>query len=173
MALEKNTSIIGNSIHLTRKQKKMKYHVIHSAAQVFGLDIAEEECLANKAGLSMQWDPQFPVLFSEILQQASSYKPIYEHAQISERMFHHFKSDITPTKQSLLAIAITLGISLDEINRILPKAGYFLSDSLANDVIIKKLLTMPSLTQNPNMTVFYINYILHELELPLLMTRNK
>lgn len=146
---------------------------IHSAAKAFGLSTTEEEHLANKAGLSMRQDPQFPVIFSEILNQISSYKIIYENAQISERMFHHFKFDMIPTKQSLLAIAITLGMPLHTINALLPKAGYFLSDSLAYDVIIKELLTTPKVIHNPTIAVLFINDILYELELPLLMTRNK
>lgn len=121
----------------------------------------------------MQWDSQFPNLFSNLLKKSSSYKALYEHAQISERMFHHFKSNRIPTKQSLLALVITLGIPLTEINTLLPKAGYFLSDSLVYDIIIKQLLIMPEIIQDNTKSVSLINNILHELELPLLMTREK
>lgn len=170
---KKNIYTTGKNILTTLKQKKIKYHVIHSAAQLFGLNYIEEELLANKAGLSMQLDSQFPTLFSNILKKTPSYKLLYEQAQISERMFHHFKSNRIPTKQSLLALVITLGMSLEEINTLLPKAGYFLSDSLIYDKIIKHLLTTPQITKTPTKSVYLINNILYELELPLLMTRQK
>lgn len=84
-------------------------------------------------------------------------------------MYRHIKSDYRPTKVSLLALAISLELQTDEIYLLLQKAGYVLSKSIAFDMVIKYLLENPQTAKN----VFYINDILYELNLPLLMTREK
>ena len=61
-------------------------------------------------------------------------------SDISERMFYYFFKNKIPAKNSLLAICITLDMSLEEIEKVLFKAGYVLSNSIILDVIIKKLL---------------------------------
>lgn len=84
-------------------------------------------------------------------------------------MYRHFRSDYHPTKVSLLALAISLELKTDEIYFLLQKAGYVLSESIAFDMVIKYLLENPQTAKN----VFYINDVLYELNLPLLMTREK
>ena len=51
-------------------------------------------------------------------------------------MFRHYVSGMIPTKQALLAISITLILSLPFINNLLKNCGYCLSKSLANDCIV-------------------------------------
>ena len=62
-------------------------------------------------------------------------------------------------------------LKLEEIYSLLQKAGYILSESIAYDMTIKWLLENTS--NNMQNRLFYINDILYELELPLLMTREK
>lgn len=84
-------------------------------------------------------------------------------------MYRRIRYDYSPTKNSLLALAISLELQTDEIYLLLQKAGYVLSESIAFDMVIKYLLENPQTAKN----VFYINDILYELNLPLLMTREK
>ncbi len=86
-------------------------------------------------------------------------------------MYRRIKSDYHPTKTSLIALAISLDLKLEEIYSLLQKAGYILSESIAYDMTIKWLLENTS--NNMQNRLFYINDILYELELPLLMTREK
>lgn len=84
-------------------------------------------------------------------------------------MYRFIKPGYIPTKPSILAIAVALGLKADEIYLLLQKAGYVLSESIGFDVVVKYLIEN---SQNHN-NVLYINDILYELELPLLMTREK
>lgn len=93
-------------------------------------------------------------------------------SDISERMFYCFLKNKIPAKNSLLAICITLDMSLEEIEKVLFKAGYVLSNSIILDVIIKKLLKDEKIKLKGDRLI-YINNILFELKLPLLMTREK
>ncbi len=84
-------------------------------------------------------------------------------------MYRHIKSDYHPTKTSLLALAISLELETEEIYFLLQQAGYVLSESIAFDVVIKYLFENSQNAKN----LFCINDVLYELNLPLLMTREK
>lgn len=88
---------------------------------------------------------------------------------LSERMFRHIKSDYLPSKVSLLALAISLELTPDDIYYLMQKAGYVLSNSIAFDMVIKWLLENSQM----KISLSYINDVLYELDLPLLMTREK
>ena len=84
-------------------------------------------------------------------------------------MYRRIRSNYHPTKASLLALAISLELKTDEIYLLLQKAGYVLSESIAFDMVVKYLLENAQTAKN----VFYINDVLYELNLPLLMIREK
>lgn len=88
---------------------------------------------------------------------------------LSERMFRHIKSDYLPSKVSLLALAISLELNPNDIYFLMQKAGYVLSNSIAFDMVIKWLLENSQM----KISLSYINDVLYELDLPLLMTREK
>jgi len=88
-------------------------------------------------------------------------------------MFRHIKSDSIPTKETLLALTISLEMSVDEIETLLQKAGYVLSKSIAFDMVVKWLIEHDERKVKGESRVSYINYVLHNLELPLLMTRER
>lgn len=133
---------------------------------------SEKEILANKAGYTLNKNPNFNEHLNYIIYNShKKNKIIYDRALISERMYRRIKSDYHPTKTSLIALAISLDLKLEEIYSLLQKAGYILSESIAYDMTIKWLLENTS--NNMQNRLFYINDILYELELPLLMTREK
>lgn len=112
------------------------------------------------------------IFLKELINNSSStYKTIYSNSQVSERMFRYAMTNKIPSKETLLSITITLGISLEDIETLLPKAGYFLSASLAFDMIIKYLLKNANSSTNHYNLLYSINDILYELNFPLLMTR--
>ena len=59
------------------------------------------------------------------------------------------------------------------MNQLLPKAGYVLSDSIVFDMVVKELMVQVETVQDYSNAIFYINHVLYDLELPLLMTRKK
>lgn len=100
-------------------------------------------------------------------------KQLYDIAQISERMFRYLKNGRYLKKEPLLSLAITMNLNLDDIQSFIKKAGFVLSKSIPNDVIIMWLLEHDERNNNSLNYVSYINEVLYDLELPLLMTRKK
>lgn len=85
-------------------------------------------------------------------------------------MYRRIKSDYHPTKPSLLALALSLELEPDTLSFLLQKAGYILSKSIAFDMVVNYLIeNYPYSSQK----LFFINNVLYELGLPLLMTREK
>lgn len=155
----------------TRESKK---RVIYSCARVFNLNAEEAELLANKAGLSLFYDHDFCGYFHQLLAgKRGRYKSICEAANVSERMFQYIKSKKKPSKETLLAIAISLGLGIDEIQLLLKKAGYVLSASLPNDAVVYWFLSGERKADGNIPVLFHINEVLADLKLPLLMTRFK
>lgn len=163
----------GNIIHAARRQKNFKQTVIQNAGTLFALSSKETEALANKAGLTLTKTEEFPSCFTLLKKKYKrKSQSIYENANISERMFQYVKNDRNPTKETALAIAAAMNMSLEDILRLLKSAGYVLSKSIPSDMVILWMLSNQEGKQNKSM-LFQINETLYELELPLLMTRNK
>lgn len=88
-------------------------------------------------------------------------------------MLRYIKSEKLPSKETLLAVAISLGVETAEIQRLLKAAGYALSASLPNDAVVLWLLKHDERESKSESPLFHINEVLDELGLPLLMTRWK
>lgn len=135
---------------------------------MFGLTSIEAERLANRAGLSM--DEHENALAHLRVSYRGSMKSLYSGAQISERMFRYYKTK-EPTKQVLLALAISMGFSFQEMDDLLHKYGYCLSESLAGDMVVIWYLSLKTDIETENSLLMQINLTLYDMELPLLMTR--
>lgn len=155
------------------RQKKFRYNVILNAADLFGLSGYEAEKLANSAGLSLKTSAGFSKELSNLIKNKSQHKKLYEYAQISERMFQRIKNGRIPTKESLISIAASLGLGLDDTIALLKKAGYTLSDSIAWDAVIKILISEMENEGDYENAVSRINDVLYDMDMPLLMTREK
>ncbi|MBE5981189.1 MAG: hypothetical protein E7249_19000 [Paenibacillaceae bacterium] len=154
--------------------RQSKIQLIVSCAEIFHLTTEETELLANKAGLSLSSDHNFSVYFRQLLNgRRGRCKSICDAANVSERMFQYIKHYKQPSKETLLAIAISLGLGIDEIQHLLKKAGYTLSASLPNDAVVCWFLSGDRKADGTVPVLFHINEVLDELKLPLLMTRLK
>lgn len=70
-----------------------------------------------------------------------------------------------------MAIALSLDMSLDELQTVLKKYGYYLSESVVADMVVKWFFTYRN---NEGKKILHmVNEVFEEMELPLLMTRTK
>lgn len=125
------------------------------------------EALANKAGLSLCKHENGLLNVRE--EHHGLLKTLYENAYISERMFRYYKTE-EPTKQALLAIAVSLDMPLEKTDALLHKYGYCLSKSLAADMVVHWHLTTDTAAKGIHL-LDTINETLYHMGLPLLMTR--
>lgn len=155
------------------RQKNFKQRVIKNAQVLFALSDREAEDLANKAGLTLEQKESFQTCLN-ILKNKYDKKSrlFYQNANISERMFQYIKNNKNPTKETTLAVAVSMNLNSEDTQRLLKSAGYILSKSIPSDAVILWMLSNYEGNQNTSL-LFRINEVLYALDMPLLMTREK
>lgn len=135
---------------------------------LFDLSLEDSEMLANSAGLSLcpNWGNLHKFLN---VHYKGKLKDLSQNAIISERMLRYYKK-IAPTKQALLAIAVSLNLGLSEIDTLLRSYGYCLSKSSVADITVMWFMKNNTYKNN-GMLLTEINIVLDKMGLPLLMTR--
>jgi len=98
----------------------------------------------NNGSLNKKLDTTLNLTFVDMLTRYINMKgwrdsKVYKAAQIDRRLFSKIMSDreYKPAKDTALALAIALELSLQQTNDLLDRAGYTLSHSNKRDVIIE------------------------------------
>ncbi len=152
------------STHALVKNKKLA--AVRKMGIYLGLNHEEAEKLANRAGLSFGNGEK--CLISLLFSFEGKMGELAAKSQISERMLQYYKNGMSPTKQALLAISISQGLGVRDIEGLLMGHGFCLSKSLPNDLVV--LWGLKELERD-GLFLYKINEILLDMELPLLMTR--
>ena len=139
-----------------------------AAAELFELSENQAESLANKAGLSLCAHEN--AIAKSLMNCGKNKRRLIYHMAVSERMVQYYIAGKEPTKQALIAIAIILEFSEDEIDTLLKKYGYCLSKSLPSDAIVRWFLQNSS-NCSPEKLLYLINEVLDSFNFPMLMTK--
>ena len=91
---------------------------------------------------------------------------VYKKANIDRRLFSKIRNnkDYTPSKPTVLSLAIALELNLDKTNDLLRKAGFALSHSNKFDIIIEYFIS------NQIYDIYKINQTLFSFDQNILRT---
>ena len=122
-------------------------------------DMASDACLDD---MLRQVDESFAqMLIRKIDEKHMTDAQCYKRANVDRRLFNKIKNipEYRPSKQTALAFAIALELSLDETKDMLMKAGFALSHSSKADIVVEYCI------MTGNYDIMEINQILFKLDL--------
>lgn len=162
MKREVSDYISKNYIELGRE--KPDYSIFNELIKGAGITFSKKEAfsladLVNEVGESFH-----EMLFLKIDMSGMTDVEVYKRANIDRKLFSKIRSNPAyhPRKQTVLALAIALKLSLDDTIDLLSRAEYALSPGSKGDLIVKYFI------EHEVYDIMAINYALDEFEQPVL-----
>jgi O-acetyl-ADP-ribose deacetylase (regulator of RNase III) len=120
--------------------------------------VCEDSCTAIDDVFSRLEDNFNTLLLKFIRIKGMTNAEVYKNANVDRKLFSKIISnpDYTPSKNTILALSISLKLNLDDTNTFLKSAGYTLSRSFKSDLIIEYYIKHPK----KNYNIDDLNYIL-------------
>ena len=83
---------------------------------------------------------------------------VYKKVHLDRRVLSKLRRDknYMPSKRTVLAIAFSLELDVDEVEELLKKSGYALSDCIQEDLVIKNFF------ENKIYNLFVVNEVLNK-----------
>jgi O-acetyl-ADP-ribose deacetylase (regulator of RNase III)/transcriptional regulator with XRE-family HTH domain len=156
------------SIQRSRRMEEHDYFPIEEAiSETFSKESLHYSKLEKKSldDVIHHLDESFPQMLLRLIDERGLKDPqVYKKANVTKQTFSKIrnKSSYNPTKQTVLAFAVALELSLDEAKDLLLKAGYALSKSNRFDVIMSYFF------ETENYDIYVINEVLFEYDESLL-----
>ena len=99
-----------------------------------------------------------------IRKKGKSEVEVYKKAQLDRRLFSKLRTDAryTPSKRNIMALVISLELNMKEADDLLRRAGYALSSTRKEDVILRYFI------EQEEYDLFLINDVLDYYGLPIL-----
>jgi O-acetyl-ADP-ribose deacetylase (regulator of RNase III) len=109
-------------------------------------------------------EPFAATLFRLIDAKGKNDSEVYKRANIDRRLFSKIRSDkdYRPKKETIVALAVALELTLSETGDLLERAGLALSRSMMFDVIVEYFIT------RGKYDIFEINNVLYDYDQPIL-----
>ena len=103
-------------------------------------------------------------LMKLIRKKGKSEVEVYKKAQLDRRLFSKIRTDVryTPSKRNIMALVISLELNMKEAEDLLRRAGYALSSTRKEDVILRYFI------EQGEYDLFLINDVLDYYGLPIL-----
>ncbi len=155
---------VGEHTDLARESRRRRFMAPHHAEASV---MKSEVCSVPSKGASLDdMLKEIDESFSEMLLRKIDEKQIsdaecYKRANVDRRLFNKIKNNpkYKPGKQTVLAFAIALELTLTETKEMLMKAGFALSRSNKADIVVEYCI------ETRNYNIIEINQVLFKLDL--------
>lgn len=123
----------------------------------------QNKTVARKLSVSLDVDISFTDKLIELLNEKKvSNAECYKRANLDRKLFSKILNGNVPKKRTILALCISLKLTLTETQRLLNTAGYAVSHSIKLDIIVEYFII------NEKYDIYELNEVLYENGLPTL-----